>query len=139
MFIAPLTDICLITPLLASPETCQDNLVLPSFNDSMFLSASSNKALPTSDVGLVTQLFANGENLGAGQSSVSDVNANGRWYYDDSNDAVYYYNDTTNPHALLIESGDDWDTLRTRYISTALPSMCLEYFTLVAPFAKSSF
>jgi hypothetical protein len=64
-------------------------------------------------------LFANGENLGAGQSSVSDVNANGRWYYDDSNDAVYYYNDTTNPNDMLIESGDDWDTLRTRYISNA--------------------
>ena len=71
------------------------------------------------NTGLVTQLFANGENLGAGQSSISDVNANGKWHYDDSNDAVYYYNDTTNPNDMLIESGDDWDTLRTRYISNA--------------------
>ena len=71
------------------------------------------------NTGLVTQLFANGKNLGAVQSSVSDVNANDKWYYDDGNDAVYYYNDATNPNDMLMESGDDWDTLRTRYISNA--------------------
>jgi len=71
------------------------------------------------NVGLVTQLFANGKNLGAGQSSVSDVNANDKWHYDDSNDVVYYYNSSTNPNDMLIESGDDWDALRTRYISNA--------------------
>ena len=71
------------------------------------------------NIGLVTQLFASGKNLGAGQSSVSDVNSNDKWYYDDSNDAVYYYNSSTNPNDMLMESGDDWDTLRTRYISNA--------------------
>ena len=40
------------------------------------------------DVGLVTQLFANGKNLGAGQSSISDVDANDEWYYDDANDVI---------------------------------------------------
>ena len=81
--------------------------------------ASSGDRYVANNVGLVTQLFANGENLGAGQSGVSDVNSNGKWYYDDSNDAVYYYNSATNPNDMLIESGDDWDTLRTRYISNA--------------------
>jgi len=71
------------------------------------------------DVGLVTQLFANGKNLGANESSASNVNANNKWYYDSSNDAVYYYNDATNPNDMLMESGDDWDVLRTRYISNA--------------------
>ena len=32
------------------------------------------------DVGLVTQLFANGKNLGANESSASNVNANNKWY-----------------------------------------------------------
>lgn len=71
------------------------------------------------NVGLVTQLFANGKNLGANESSASNVNANNKWYYDSSNDAVYYYNDATNPNDMLMESGDDWDVLRTRYISNA--------------------
>ena len=71
------------------------------------------------NVGLVTQLFANGKNLGAGESSSSNVNANNKWFYDDSLDAVYYYNDATNPNDMLIESGEDWDTLRSRYISNA--------------------
>jgi hypothetical protein len=71
------------------------------------------------NVGLVTQLFANGKNLGAVQSDVSSVDANDEWYYDDTNDIVYYYNSATNPNDMLIESGDDWDTLRTRYISNA--------------------
>jgi hypothetical protein len=71
------------------------------------------------DVGLVTQLFANGKNLGAGQSSISDVDANDEWYYDDANDVLYYFNSATNPNDMLIESGDDWDAIRSRYISNA--------------------
>jgi len=67
--------------------------------------------------GLVTQLFASGQNLGAAQASSAVVDTNGEWYYED--DVCYYYNDTTNPNDLLMEAGEDWSDLRTRYISNA--------------------
>jgi len=31
----------------------------------------------------------------------------------------YYYNDTTNPNDILMESGDDWGDIRTRYLANA--------------------
>ena len=67
--------------------------------------------------GLVTQLFANGENLSTAESSSSNVSSNGKWYYVD--DVAYYYNDATNPNDMLMESGDDWGDIRTRYISNS--------------------
>jgi len=64
--------------------------------------------------GLITQLFANGENLGNAESSSSNVSANGEWYYTD--DVCYYYNSTVNPNDILMESGEDWGDIRTRYL-----------------------
>tara|TARA_R100001594_G_scaffold50636_2_gene83889 strand:- start:2823 stop:3773 length:951 start_codon:yes stop_codon:yes gene_type:complete len=69
--------------------------------------------------GLVTQLFANGQDLGNAQANSGEVNSNGEWYYESTLDAVYYYNSATNPNDMLMESGDDWATLKTRYISNA--------------------
>ena len=69
--------------------------------------------------GLVTQLFANGQDLGSAQANSGVVDSNGEWFYESSLDAVYYYNSTTNPNDMLMESGDDWATLKTRYISNA--------------------
>tara|TARA_R100000664_G_scaffold25851_1_gene35901 strand:+ start:2516 stop:3463 length:948 start_codon:yes stop_codon:yes gene_type:complete len=69
--------------------------------------------------GLITQLFANGQDLGSAQANSGVVNSNGEWFYESSLDAVYYYNSATNPNDMLMESGDDWATLKTRYISNA--------------------
>ena len=69
--------------------------------------------------GLITQLFANGQDLGSAEANSGVVNANGEWFYESSLDAVYYYNSATNPNDMLMESGDDWATLKTRYISNA--------------------
>ena len=69
--------------------------------------------------GLVTQLFANGQDLGSAQANRGEVNSNGEWFYESSLDATYYYNSATNPNDMLMESGDDWVTLKTRYISNA--------------------
>jgi len=69
--------------------------------------------------GLITQLFANGQDLGSAEANSGVVNANGEWFYESSLDAVYYYNSSTNPNDMLMESGDDWATLKTRYISNA--------------------
>jgi len=59
------------------------------------------------NVGLVTQLFANGKNLGAGQSSVSDVNANDKWHYDDSNDVDGFQSFVSR----LIDGDDNFDAI----------------------------
>lgn len=69
--------------------------------------------------GLVTQLFANGQDLGSAQANSGVVNSNGEWFYESSLDATYYYNSATNPNDMLMESGDDWSTIVTRYISNA--------------------
>ena len=69
--------------------------------------------------GLVTQLFANGQDLGDAEANSGEVNSNGEWYYESTLDAVYYYNSASNPNDMLTESGDDWATLKTRYISNA--------------------
>ena len=69
--------------------------------------------------GLVTQLFVDGKNLGAAQSDAASVNSNGKWFYDSTNDVVYYYNDATNPQDLNTESGENADTLLTRIMKRA--------------------
>ena len=69
--------------------------------------------------GLVTQLFASGQDLGSAESSSGAVNSNGKWFYNTSLDAVYYFNSAVNPNDILMESGEDWSTLITRYISNA--------------------
>lgn len=73
--------------------------------------------------GLVTVLFADGENLGSAQSSRTDVDSDGEWYYDSTSDVVYYYNSSTNPQNLLMEAGEDNSTYKSRMISNAT-----EYF-----------
>ena len=69
--------------------------------------------------GLITQLFANGQDLGDAEANSGAVTSNGEWFYESTLDAVYYYNSASNPNDMLMESGDDWATLKTRYISNA--------------------
>ena len=67
--------------------------------------------------GLVTQLFANGEDLGAAQANTDDLSTNDHWYYDSSADEVWYYGNTSNkPTDKIMESGEDDSTLFTRLI-----------------------
>ena len=71
------------------------------------------------DSGLVTALFVDGKDLGSAQSSLSDVDANGEWFYDSTIDACYYYDSSSNPEDLLMESGEDFATLKTRIMKDA--------------------
>jgi len=71
------------------------------------------------DSGLVTVLFVDGKDLGSAQSSSSAVDTNGEWYYDSATDATYYYNSSSNPVDLLMESGEDFATLKTRVMADA--------------------
>ena len=65
--------------------------------------------------GLVTQLFADGRDLGSGQSTEGAVDSNNEWYLDSAGDTIYYYNDTTSPNNMIMESGDDWVDIKTRF------------------------
>ena len=69
--------------------------------------------------GLVTALFADGQNLGSAQTSKTAVDADGEWYYDATNDVVYYFNSSTNPQNILMEAGEDNATFKSRMISNA--------------------
>ena len=69
--------------------------------------------------GLITQLFADGQDLGSAEANSGVVNAGGEWYYDSALDSVYYYNGSTNPNDMLMESGEDFATLKTRFLANA--------------------
>ena len=68
--------------------------------------------------GLVTQLFVNGESLGNAQSAHTDLNVEGEWFYNSTDDVLYYYS-ASNPNDKLMESGEDFATLKTRYMKNA--------------------
>ena len=69
--------------------------------------------------GLVTQLFADGDTLREATANVGLVDSNGEWNYDSSVDTVYYYNDAASPADLLMEAGEDFATLITRFMKNA--------------------
>ena len=54
------------------------------------------------DSGLVTQLFADGEDLGDAEANSGVVNENGEWYYDSDLDTVYYFDSATAPNDRII-------------------------------------
>ena len=68
--------------------------------------------------GLTTQLFVNGESLGAAQSAHTDLNVEGEWFYNSTDDVLYYYS-ASNPNDKLMESGELFSTLKTRYMKNA--------------------
>ena len=63
--------------------------------------------------GLVTQLFADGEDLGPAQSAHTDLNVEGEWFYNSAEDICYYYSAST-PADKLMEAGEEFSTLITR-------------------------
>ena len=67
------------------------------------------------NAGLVTQLFADGEDLGSAEANSGVVNGNGEWYYDGDLDTLYYYDSATAPNSRTMEAGDDWVTIKQRF------------------------
>ena len=65
--------------------------------------------------GLITQLFANGQDLGSAEANSGVVNSNDEWFYESTLDAVYYYNSATSPSDMIMESGEDAATFTQRY------------------------
>ena len=68
--------------------------------------------------GLVTQLFADGEDLGPAQSAHTDLNVEGEWFYNSAEDVLYYYS-ASNPIDKLMEAGEDFTTVVTQYRTDA--------------------
>ena len=68
--------------------------------------------------GLTTQLFADGEDLGAAQSAHTDLNVEGEWFYNSAEDITYYYS-ATDPNDKLMEAGEEFSALITRITANA--------------------
>ena len=60
------------------------------------------------DSGYVSQLFVNGEELAAAQSSSGAVDSNGEWYYESGTNQVEYYNSNYSSTTII-------------YFSTSIP------------------
>ena len=71
------------------------------------------------NTGLVSALFVDGEELGAAQANSGAVDSAGDWYYDSSADALYYFNSSSDPNNLVMESGSDWSTLMNNHLYRA--------------------
>ena len=77
------------------------------------------------DSGYVTQLFVNGEELAAAQSSSGAVDSNGEWYYASATNQVEYYNSnysSTTINEQMFEAGVDFED----FINQALVDASLE-------------
>jgi len=70
------------------------------------------------DSGIVTQLFADGEDLGPAQSAHTDLNVEGEWFYNSGEDVCYYYSAST-PLDKLMEGGEEFTTMVTQYRTDA--------------------
>ena len=68
--------------------------------------------------GTVAQLFADGEDLGAAQSAHTDLNVEGEWFYNSSEDVCYYYSAST-PLDKLMEAGEEFTTMITQFRTDA--------------------
>ena len=65
------------------------------------------------DSGYVSQLFVNGEELAAAQSTSGDVDSNGEWFYNSATNQVEYYNSnysSTTVNEQVFEVGVDFTT-----------------------------
>ena len=82
-----------------------------------WVEVSSNK-YAAHDSGVVTQLFADGEDLGPTQSAHTDLNVEGEWFYNSGEDVCYYYSAST-PLDKLMEGGEEFTTMITQFRTDA--------------------
>ena len=82
-----------------------------------WVEVSSNK-YAAHDSGTVAQLFVDGEDLGAAQSAHTDLNVEGEWFYNSSEDVCYYYS-TSTPLDKLMEAGEEFTAMVTQFRTDA--------------------
>ena len=68
--------------------------------------------------GSVNQLFVDGESLGAAQSAHTDLNVEGEWFYNATDDVLYYYSAST-PVDKLMEAGELFTAMVTQFRTDA--------------------
>jgi hypothetical protein len=68
--------------------------------------------------GIVSQLFADGEDLGPAQSAHTDLDVEGEWFYNSAEDVCYYYSANT-PLDKLMEGGEEFTAMVTQYRTDA--------------------
>ena len=78
---------------------------------------SSNK-YAAHDSGAVSQLFVDGESLGSAQSAHTDLNVEGEWFYNSTDDVLYYYSAST-PIDKLMEAGELFTAMVTQFRTDA--------------------
>ena len=78
---------------------------------------SSNK-YAAHDSGAVSQLFVDGESLGSAQSAHTDLNVEGEWFYNSTDDVLYYYSAST-PVDKLMEAGELFTAMVTQFRTDA--------------------
>ncbi len=65
--------------------------------------------------GYVGNLFVDGENLEDNkQTSIGAVTSDHYWYYDNTKDALYFYNSQGNPTSHVFDAGEDWEDYKAR-------------------------
>ena len=82
-----------------------------------WVEVSTNK-YAAHDSGQVSQLFAEGEDLGPAQSAHTDLNVEGEWFYNSAEDVCYYYSAST-PLDKLMEGGEEFVGMVTQYRADA--------------------
>jgi len=71
------------------------------------------------DSGIVTQLFRDGQDLGAAQTAHTDLDTDYEWTYDSENDAAYVHDTTGSPNDLLMEAGEEFTAMITQFRTDA--------------------
>jgi len=74
----------------------------------------SGQVYRADSVGFISQLYKDGQDLGAAQSALVDVDTDDEWYYDSASDVVYVDKASATPNECRMEAGVDWETLKTR-------------------------
>ena len=82
-----------------------------------WVEVTSNK-YAAHDSGHVDQLFVDGESLGPAQSAHTDLNVEGEWFYNSTDDVLYYYS-ASNPLDKLMEAGELFTAMVTQFRTDA--------------------
>tara|TARA_Y100000310_G_scaffold99122_1_gene96888 strand:- start:37 stop:1002 length:966 start_codon:yes stop_codon:yes gene_type:complete len=113
MAVTSTIELCTDRDLLdVYPHLASTDLKVRVYN---FQTTGTSNLFLSRNTGLCSQLYADGEDLGDAQANSGAVLSNGQWYYDSNLDTVYYFDDATAPNDRIMEMGDDWATIKTRF------------------------
>ena len=92
------------------PHLASTDLKVRVYN---FQTTGTSNLYEAKNTGLISQLYQDGEDLDAAESTTP--NTNKEWRYISTSDSCFYFNDTTSPNDMIMESGQDWDTIKARF------------------------